>query len=281
MDRIRLVVSCALMCTLTLVLLASPLAAAEPATAVPKPPAAKTTAKPTPKPATRPAPAVQRTSIVHSYGRNAAQRRIDSVLDQPLSSPLEFIETPINQIAQLIAEHYDIPIVIDVESLKAAGLTPEEEATVTIGNVSLKSALRLLLQTAGDNTMTYILDNEVILITTPEVAAKHLETRIYPVGELIVALKSGPQPAAAGAAQGKTPPPVDEITELADALILTISPQTWRRNGTGAGDVQKIGDKYLVVLQTQSVHEEIESFLQHLAAASGDDVRASATTVSR
>jgi hypothetical protein len=135
------------------------------------------------------------------------------------------------------------------------------------------------LQTAGDNAMTYVLDNEVILITTPDVAARHLETRIYPVGELIVALQSSPQSASVVAAPGKTPPPVDEITELADALILTISPHTWRRNGTGAGDVQKLGDKYLVVLQTQSVHEEIENFFEHLAAANSEGAKAGLSAI--
>lgn len=266
MARFRLVVCCAL----TLSLFTSPLVAAEPATGKPTSPAVKATAKPTPPAAKKIAPTVQRTSV-RSHGRPPAQIRIDSVLDQQLKSPLEFIEVPINQITQVISEDYSIPIVIDAESLKAAGLTPEEEATVSIGNVSLKSALRLLLQAAGDNAMAYILDNEVLLITTPQVAAKHLETRIYPVGNLIDALQSGSPFAATVADAGETPPPIDEITELADSLILTISPQTWRRNGTGTGDVQKIGDKYLVVLQTQAVHEEIESFLTHLAAAGMED----------
>jgi hypothetical protein len=268
MARPYLVVCCAL----TLILFASPLAAAEPATAQPKPPAAVT-----PKPATKPAPAVQQTRSVLSYGRNAAQRRIGSVLDKPLDHPLEFIETPINQIVQVIAEDYDIPIVFDVQALKAVGLTPEEEATVNIGNVSLKSALRLLLQTAGDNAMTYILDNEVLLITTPDVAAKHLQTRIYPVGQLTASFQSDQLPAAAD--RGEEKPSIDEITELADALILTISPETWRRNGAGRGDVQKLGDEYLVVLQTQSVHEEIENFLKHLAAANSEEAKAGLSAI--
>ncbi len=245
-------------CALTFAFLASPLSAAEPAAASASPAATAALPKPAPKPAPNPTP-----NIV-SYGRNAAQRRIDSVLDRPLTSPLEFIETPLNQMTEVIAETYDIPIVFDVDALQEINFSPETEVTVQIGNINLKSALRLMLRNASNDKVTYILDNEVLLITTQEVAENHLETRIYPVHKLVAAIQSGQPPAATADEEIDSP---DEISELADALILTVSPQTWRRNGTGAGDVQKIGDKYLVVLQTQAVHEEIESFLKQLAAA--------------
>lgn len=264
-------VSC---CVLTLTLLASPLSAAEPPAVPTKLPAAvaasQATPKPAPKPTAKPAPAVQPSHSVMSYGRNAVQRRIDSVLDKPLTRPLEFIEVPLNQVTQVIAETYDIVIMFDTAALKAVDLSPETEVTVNIGNISLKSALRLMLRNAGDDKSTYILDDEVLLITSHEVAENHLEPRIYPVKKLIAAIQAG-QPTAAAAGDGEAK--ADEITELADALILTVSPPTWRRNGTGAGDVQKIGDKYLVILQTQSVHEEIESLLKHLAAAGMEEQR--------
>lgn len=222
-------------------------------------------AAPTAKPKVAPAPLPAASKGVVSYGRTPAQLRIESVLNTPLKAPLEFVGIPMSQLAQRIAEDYDIPLIFDSRALKAAGLTPDEEVTISIGNVSLKSALRLLLKSASDGGMTYIVDDEVLLFTTIDVAAKRLQTRIYSVGQLTASLQSAPRLAAAKVADANTPP-ADPTTDLAEALILTISPDSWRRNG-GRGDVQKLGDKYLVVLQSHAVHEEIEDFLQQLARA--------------
>lgn len=224
-------------------------------------PLAASTAKPKVGPAPLPAPS---TGVV-SYGRTPAQLRIESVLNKPLKSPLEFVAIPMSQLAQKIAEDYDIPLIFDLRALKAAGLTPDEEVTISISNVSLKSALRLLLKSASDGAMTYIVHDEVLLFTTSEVAAKRMQTRIYPVGQLTASLHSTPRLTAKVA--GENTSTADPTTDLAEALILTISPESWRHNGVGRGDVQKLGDKYLVVLQSHAVHEEIEDFLQQLAQA--------------
>jgi len=236
--------------------------AAESSPAVDKP--AQLTAS-TAKPKVAPAPSPAASTDVVSYGRTPAQLRIESVLNKPLKAPFEFVGIPMSQFAQVIAEDYDIPLIFDSRALKAAGLTPDDEVTVSISNVSLKSALSLMLKSASDGAMTYIVDDEVLLFTTSEVAAKRLQTRIYPVDQLTASLQPAPRLAVAKAAAANTPP-ADPTTDLAEALILTISPDSWRRNG-GRGDVQKLGDKYLVVLQSHAVHEEIEDFLQQLAQA--------------
>lgn len=209
-----------------------------------------------------------------SHGRTPAQLRIELVLDQRLRSPLSFIETPINQVTQVIGEDYDIPIIFDVDAVKAVGLTPETEVTAEIGNVSLKSALRLLLKSLGEGQLTYIVNDEVLLITSQESADRHLETRIYPVKKLVAALQAN-QPAPP-TAKGDAAAPVDATKELAEALTQTVSPSTWQPRGAGA--VQKLGDKYLIVLQTQAVHEEIETFLKNLSAALAKESDATAAT---
>lgn len=251
-------------CTLLIALLSAQSHSAEPASSTaPKPavPAAtsKPPATPTPKPAQPAGPGVV------SFGRTPAQLRIELVLDQQLRSPLSFVETPINQIMQVIGEDYDIPIIFDTDALKAAGVTPEAEATAQIGNVRLKAALQLLLQNAGDDQLTYIIADEVLLITSQEAASQHLETRIYPVKKLVSALQAHRPAPPAAKADGATAN--DVTTELADTLTQTIAPETWRHSGTHLGAVQKLGDQYLIVWQTQAVHEQIETFLKNLSAA--------------
>jgi hypothetical protein len=248
---------CAFAFTLALLTTAAISAQAQPANT-------KTAATPT-KP---PAPA---TPKVASYGRGATQLRIESVLNQKLKTPLSAVETPVNMVLREIAEDYDIPIIFDTDALKSAGLTPEQEVTLSIANVTLKSALQLILNNASDGKVASLITDDVLLITSRAAADNHLETRIYPVQRLLTALRAG-QGIPVVYDDQQSPPNV--ATELADALVLTVAPDSWRRNGSGRGDLQKIGDKYLVVLQTQSAHEEIEKLLKTLSTAAATDAPA-------
>ena len=250
---------CAFMSALLISVQAS---AAESSPPAPKP-APLGTLPAQPKAGPAPAPRLPAGGVTH--GRTPAQVRIESVLNKPLKAPMDFVQLPIADVARVIAQDYDIPVLIDTRALKVAGLTPDSEVSINIGNVSLKSALRLLVKSVSDGAMTYIVDDEVLLFTTSEVAAKRLQTRIYSVGQLTAALQSGSRVAAKAADSNL--PAAGPTTDLAEALILTVSPESWRRNDAGRGDVQKLGDRYLVVLQSHAVHEEIEGFLQQLAQA--------------
>ena len=54
-----------------------------------------------------------------------AAERINAVLDQPLKTPLEYIDSPLNQITAALQEDYDLPIVFDTAGLDAVAISPE------------------------------------------------------------------------------------------------------------------------------------------------------------
>ena len=124
--------------------------------------------------------------MVDLKSEGEAERRIYSALRQPLRAPISEIEAPLNQILNLISEDYNIPIQFDTTALDAVAVSPEVEVTIDIGNVTLKSALELILKNAGAEDLTYIIDNEVLLITTQEEAEKRLQVRVYPVADLVL-----------------------------------------------------------------------------------------------
>jgi hypothetical protein len=190
-----------------------------------------------------------------SRTRAESERRIEAALDLPLRAPLEFIETPLNQIANVLSEDYDIPIVFDVTALDAVASSPEVEASIQIGNVSLRSALDLMLRNAGEGDLTYIIDNEVLLITTQEEAEKRLEVRVYRVDDLV---------------RFKLPySDEDEVDfdSLIDLIVATIEHESWMENGTGEGDIQPFPAGIIVVSQTRRVHDKINELLERLRAA--------------
>jgi tetratricopeptide (TPR) repeat protein len=116
-----------------------------------------------------------------------AERRIYGALRQPLRAPLDFTDTPLNQVTAVISEEYDIPIVFDTTALDAIASSPEVEVSININNVSLRSALELMLKSVED--LTYIVDNEVLLITTVEKANENLQVKVYPVADLVLPIQ--------------------------------------------------------------------------------------------
>jgi hypothetical protein len=52
--------------------------------------------------------------------------------------------------------------------------------------ITLRSALRLLLQPLG---LTYIIEDEVMKITTQAKADEKTSTRVYPVGDLVIPIR--------------------------------------------------------------------------------------------
>jgi hypothetical protein len=57
-----------------------------------------------------------------------------------------------------------------------------------LNGVSLKSGLRLLL---GDYDLTFIIKDEVLLVTTHDKAETELVTKAYPVADLVIPIRSG------------------------------------------------------------------------------------------
>src|SRR6187401_988787 len=81
-----------------------------------------------------------------------AARRIERILNQSLKTPLSFTQVPLSQVMDQLADEYDLPIVFDRAALEAAATSPDVEVTVELNNVSLRSALELMLRQLEDLT---------------------------------------------------------------------------------------------------------------------------------
>jgi hypothetical protein len=183
-----------------------------------------------------------------------AERRIEEALAEPLRSPLDFLETPLSTVMTTLAEEYDIPIQFDDAALEAVAQSPETEVSITISDVTLRAALNLLFEQTVD--VTYIVDNEVLLVTTEDEASAHLEVRVYRVDDFRAVLQNEP-PKQGASAWALYSPLIDVITDC-------VEPETWHENGTGDGRIKQLYLGILVVAQTQQVHPQIESLLADL-----------------
>mgnify|MGYP007073205295 CR=1 FL=1 len=195
-----------------------------------------------------------------------SEERIKSALEGPLKSPLDFTEVPLIEILQVLQEDYDIPIVLDDAALDELAISPDTEATINFRNISLGNALKLLLRQPGLEELTYVIDQEVLLVTTNDRAAGLMKTKVYRVDDLDLypPLPRGPNARAA-------------YSPLTTTITSCVEKSTWQQNGTGTGEIQLVAPGILVVSQTPPIHSQIEDLLQRIRKVRQDMASADAS----
>ncbi|HND52649.1 MAG TPA: hypothetical protein PLV92_09645, partial [Pirellulaceae bacterium] len=118
--------------------------------------------------------------------RGGAEERILKALQN--TTNLEYVETPLKEVVDDLARKHNIPIELDKKALEAAGTATETPVNKTLKGISLRSGMRLLLK---EFDLTYVVRDEVLLITTKDEAEKALITKVYPVADLVIPVISG------------------------------------------------------------------------------------------
>ena len=125
------------------------------------------------------------------------ERRITAALDD--QTTINFADTPLTDVVDFLSRTHEIPIILDVVAIEEAGLLVDEPVNLTLAGVTLQSALKIML---SEFELTYVIEDEVMKVTTVEVANEKLSTRVYPVGDLVVQLNALSLGGGAGGALG-------------------------------------------------------------------------------
>jgi hypothetical protein len=114
--------------------------------------------------------------------------------------------------------------------------------------VSLESFLNTML---SNLELTWLIQNETLLITTPEHAESQLHTRVYPVADLVFP-------------QGSKHYDEADYDTLIQMITSTIAPGAWDQV-VGPGAIEPEPNSFaLVISQTEEVHHPIEDLLAAL-----------------
>ncbi|QDU08957.1 hypothetical protein [Gimesia aquarii] len=106
----------------------------------------------------------------------------EETLQNALDSEAEanFPDVPLEEVANYFSEMHKVPIKIQSKALENLGISAEEPVDVELSKISLKNAL---LQILDPLELTFVVDREMILITSKEYASEMMKTRVYPVGD--------------------------------------------------------------------------------------------------
>jgi hypothetical protein len=159
---------------------------------------------------------------------------------------LEAAELPIRDLPALLHEKLGIQTVIDYKSLDDVGVAADAATGVAVEKMLAGEALFHLLRPLD---LTWMVANEVLVITTPEQAEVARELRVYPVRDFYV-----PGDEACGEA----------FDDLIGAISSAIAPDTWDEVG-GPGAIEPFATAgVLVISQTAEIHAKIEDLLVQL-----------------
>jgi hypothetical protein len=115
---------------------------------------------------------------------NPNEQRIYEALDKKVD--MEFIDTELGQAITFISDRYQIPIIPDETRLTEFGVGLDQPINLVISGITLRSALKLMLE---QHDLTYIIEDEVMKVTTSEYANGLLQTRVYPVADLVIPIQ--------------------------------------------------------------------------------------------
>jgi hypothetical protein len=129
------------------------------------------------------------------------------------------------------------------------GVTVDLAVSKKIAHCNAESVLKLLLKDLG---LTYIIQDEVLLITSADVADNCLNMQIYEVTDLVRANDSTQH--------------ASEAAPIIDLITRTLHPTAWDNVG-GSGYINNLSisdSRFLIVEQTQEVQQEVLDLLTSL-----------------
>jgi hypothetical protein len=126
-------------------------------------------------------------SAVDLSSTNPTEQKILNTLSDQKTS-VDVAEQPLAEWVTYLSDKFHIPIQFDTPALKDASIDP---ATIPVGvqvkDISLRSALKLIL---SQHSLTYVVKNEVLMITTNDKANTQLVTKVYPVADLVLPVQT-------------------------------------------------------------------------------------------
>lgn len=111
-----------------------------------------------------------------------AEQEIQRSLNKPVE--VKFENRPLSEVLNTLGRMTDVNVHFDEQGLHAEGATTDMPVTIDLTQpISLKSALNLILQPKG---LSYVIQNEVLLITSEQTRDANTYAKVYYVADLVM-----------------------------------------------------------------------------------------------
>jgi hypothetical protein len=118
-----------------------------------------------------------------------ANEPIARTLDR--KADIEFTNAPLTEVVESLKKLTKLEIQLDAKALADVNINSDMPLTFSAKNVTLRNALKLMLRSLPAE-LTWIAKDNVLIITTQEVADANMEVRVYAVQDLVAVRPSYP-----------------------------------------------------------------------------------------
>jgi hypothetical protein len=139
---------------------------------------------------------------------------------------VDFNETPLKGVIEVLQERTGTSIFVDPGSLKEANTEYTDPVTFKVKKVQFSTILRAVLREHG---LTYVIKEGTLQVVTPAKAREMMTVRSYPIGDLVEAGSFAQQfgPFAVHAQM------MNNVQGLINMIQNSVDPSIWQANGGG------------------------------------------------
>lgn len=184
------------------------------------------------------------TSLAKGEGAQAV-----AVLRKPVS--LEFVDTPLSDVVAYLREYAGVGILLESRGLEHVGLEDSEPITMEAKEIELALALELILSPLE---LDYQVRGDLILITDSEQTRNRLETRLYPVLDLV----------QGDTGDGKRAWFIDE---LIDVVQRSVDPGSWSDAGGSCTITFVPATGAFAIYASQPAHRRLSDLFEMIRAS--------------
>lgn len=175
--------------------------------------------------------------------QSRARQSIEEALDE--QTEVDAIDQPLIEVIRQLRIKTGQNFAIDLPAIEEEGITTSTAVNIKLSGVTLRSALKILL---GEFNLTWVVEDEVIKITSMTRAMGTLDVRAYRVGALLMPDEDKEQ----------------QLERLIELVQTTIEPNSWQEVG-GLGSIKSFpGGDSIFIRQHQSVHHRLELLLRSM-----------------
>jgi len=116
------------------------------------------------------------------------EKQIEAEINESLNMrvDVDFDNVPLKDILVKLGEQTQLQFYLDATALKDSGIEPDLPISISLKQISMRSALKLIL---GGNQLTYIPDDGFIKVTTLERAESQITVRVYNCRDILFSRK--------------------------------------------------------------------------------------------
>ena len=167
-------------------------------------------------------------------------------------------------------------ILVNWPALESAGVSPDLLVTLRLQNVTVERVLRAVIDLIGADVIGYGMDQGVVEITLRDIIQTRLVTRVYDIGDLLIAPAdfsanaprldlgrtaqvggAGSQSlfSGGGSANHRVQARSERLEQFVELVTTVVDPDVWDING-GRSRIFAY-DRFLVVTASESTHRKL------------------------